>query len=349
MDGARVSAHHPSLVITSCGDPSLRGVTDVLSGLDGAQRARIADLRRHGRFFWLDVSLREAGHDRLIEALGVPEAALRVLPRSGDASASRKFHADGESVAFTLRCYVDAKARAGEAAFRLRPIEVRVVITTDYLLTLHEDPISLPAALAADLPQERSRRYVVYAVLDAMLDSTLDALEEVDLRVEGLAETWDDGGGGPVPRGALRAAGARLATMRRSATAQQPVFQRLRVEIGALPRFDTDDEPYFDRLDEQVDRLPASIDATANGMGMLLDLQLNERAYLVSFVATIFVPLTFVTGFFGMNFGWMVDHIDSPSAFWGLGIAIPVATAALSWRLLVRRFLVGDDPEARSG
>jgi magnesium transporter len=323
-------------------------VTDVLSGLDGAQRARIADLRRHGRFFWLDLSLREAGRDRLVEALGVPEAALRALPGSGDASTSRRFHADGESLAFTLRCYVDSKAQAGEAAFRLRPLEVRVVITTDYVLTLHEDPISLPAALAANLPQERSRRYVVYAVLDAMLNSTLDALEEVDLRVEGLA-TWDDGGGGPVPRGTLRAAGARLATMRRWATVQQAVFERLGVEIGALPRFDTDDEPYFDRLDQQVDRLPASIDATANGMGMLLDLQLNERAYLVSVVATIFVPLTFVTGFFGMNFGWMVDHIDSPIAFWGLGIAIPVATVALSWRVLLRRFLVGDDPEARSG
>jgi magnesium transporter len=324
-------------------------VTDVLSGLDGAQRARIADLRRHGRFFWLDLSLREAGRDRLVEALGVPEAALRALPGSGDAAASRMFHADGESVAFTLRCYVDSEAQAGEAAFRLRPLEVRVVITTDYLLTLHEEQISLPAALAADLPQERSRRYVVYAVLEAMLDSTLDALGEVDIRVEELAATWEDRGGGPVPRGALRAAGARLATMRRWATVQQPVFERLGVEIAALARFDTEHEPYFDRLDEQVDRLPASIDAAANGMGMLLDLQLNERAYLVSVVATIFVPLTFVTGFFGMNFGWMVDHIDSPIAFWGIGIAIPAATAALAWRLLLRRFLVGDDPEARSG
>jgi magnesium transporter len=324
-------------------------VTEVLSGLDGAQRARIADLRRHGRFFWLDLSLREAGRERLVEALGVPEAALVALPGYHDASASRRFHADGESLAFTLRCYVDSKAEAGEAAFRLRPLEVQVMITTDFLLTLHEDEISLPAALAADVPQERSRRYVVYAVLDAMLDSTFDALEEVELRVEGLAATSDDGGGRPVPRGALRGAAARLATMRRWATGQQAVFERLRVEIDALPRFDTENEPYFDRLDEQVDRLPASIDAAANGMGMLLDLQLNERAYLVSVVATIFVPLTFVTGFFGMNFGWMVDHIDSPIAFWGLGIAIPVATAALSWRLLVRRFLVGDDPEARSG
>ena len=58
------------------------------------------------------------------------------------------------------------------------------------------------------------------------------------------------------------------------------------------PPFDSGDERYFDRLDQQVDRLLASTDAAANGIGMMLDLQLNERAYLVSVLATIFVPLT---------------------------------------------------------
>jgi magnesium transporter len=77
-------------------------------------------------------------------------------------------------------------------------------------------------------------------------------------------------------------------------------------------------------------------------MGMVLDLQLNERAYVLSVVATIFVPLTFVTGFFGMNFGWMVDQGRHPVAFWLLGVAIPIATAALLWRLLVRPFVIGD-------
>jgi magnesium transporter len=78
-------------------------------------------------------------------------------------------------------------------------------------------------------------------------------------------------------------------------------------------------------------------------MGMLLDLQLNERAYLVSVLATIFVPLTFITGFFGMNFGWMVDQISTQIAFWLLGFIVPVAAGVLSWLLVVRRFLTGDD------
>jgi magnesium transporter len=130
--------------------------------------------------------------------------------------------------------------------------------------------------------------------------------------------------------------------MRRWVSAEQAVFARIGVEIGALRGFDTEDEPYFDRLYEQVNRLLASVDAAANGLAMLLDLQLNERAYVVSVVATIFVPLTLITGFFGMNFGWMVDQIETPIAFWLLGFLGPIAVGVLCWRFLVRRFLIGD-------
>jgi hypothetical protein len=44
-----------------------------------------------------------------------------------------------------------------------------------------------------------------------------------------------------------------------------------------------------------------------------------------------------------MNFGWMVDGIDTQVAFWLLGFVVPAAAAALSWRFLVRRFVMGDE------
>jgi hypothetical protein len=105
-------------------------VTNVLNGLDAAQQARVAALRAEGRFFWLDASLSETSRDDLVEALGVPEGALRALPGSGDAHAARTFHADGQSVAFTLLCYVEPEAPADEAAYRWQPVEVRVVVTS---------------------------------------------------------------------------------------------------------------------------------------------------------------------------------------------------------------------------
>jgi magnesium transporter len=316
-------------------------VSDVLYGFDAEQRERVAALRAEGRFFWLDVSLSEISRDALIEALAIPDGALRALSDSADTSASRRFHADGQSVVFGLRCYVESEPPADGTAYRLRPLDVSVVVTGEYLLTLHEVRVSLPAALAPDLPPERTQGYVVYSVLDAIVASTFDALEEVELRLDAIAET--SSGGWRETRAVLAESAARLATMRRWATAEHAVFERIGVEIGALRGFETSDEPYFDRLDEELDVLLASIDAAANAMGTLIDLQLNERAYVVSVVATIFVPLTFITGFFGMNFGWMVDHIDGQIAFVLLALVLPLATALAFWRLGVRRFLVGGD------
>ena len=309
-------------------------MTEVLTGLDAGNRERVAALRAEGRFFWLDASLSDTSRDELVDVLGVPEPATRGPSR---------VHADGESVDFVLRCYVATERPAEKAAYRLAPVQVQVVVTSNYLLTLHEERVALPAVLPVDLPQGRSKGYVVYSVLDAMLASASDALEEVEESLDSLAESLAGGGGGSVSRERLQTPVARLATMRRWVRAEQAVFQRVGLDIGALSGFDEPEERYLDRLEEQADRLLESIDAASNAMGIVLDLQLNERAYLVSVVATIFVPLTFITGFFGMNFGWMVDQVDTQVAFWLLGVVVPAAIAALLWLLLVRRFVRGDE------
>jgi magnesium transporter len=168
-------------------------------------------------------------------------------------------------------------------------------------------------------------------VLDAVLATTLDALEEVELRLDTLVAAWTEGDGGGVPRATLRQTGASLATMRRWVRNEQAIVERVGLETEALLDIGSAEKPYFDRLEDQIDRLLTSIDAAANAMGMVLDLQLNERAYVLSIVATIFVPLTFVTGFFGMNFGWMVDRVDSAFAFWLLGFIVP--THALAYEM----------------
>ena len=50
-------------------------------------------------------------------------------------------------------------------------------------------------------------------------------------------------------------------------------------------------------------------------------------------VATIFLPLTFLTGFFGQNFGWMVRQINTLEAFLicGVGASILTVTGLVLW------------------
>jgi magnesium transporter len=204
------------------------------------------------------------------------------------------------------------------------------------MLTLHEERVSLPQLLAPYLPEGRSEQYVVYAVLDAMVGTAFDALNEVELTLDDLAVMSTNLRAGRVRMATLRAMSSRLTRMRRRLGAERGLFERIAVELERVEGLAPDDERYFDRIAEQVNRLVDAIDAAANAMARLIDLRLNETSYWLTVVATIFLPLTFITGFFGMNFGWMVGQIDGELAFWLLGIGTPVAGVALIWRLVAR-------------
>src|SRR5919204_64649 len=162
----------------------------------------------------------------------------------------------------------------------------------------------------------RSEQYIVYAVLDAMVGTGFDALNDAELALEGLQLVTAGTANARVRMATLRAISVRLNAMRRRIGPQRGIFERVSQEIGQVEGLDADSERYFERIYEQLNRLIDGIDAAAGSMATLIDLRLNETMYWLTVVATIFLPLTFVTGFFGMNFGWMVDHIGSPLIFW---------------------------------
>ena len=56
----------------------------------------------------------------------------------------------------------------------------------------------------------------------------------------------------------------------------------------------------------------------------------GEQINRLTLVSLIFLPVTALSGFFGMNFNWMINHIESAKAFVALGVALPVLSVMIS-------------------
>jgi magnesium transporter len=299
---------------------------EVVEGLDAAARERVRSLLAAKRFFWVDVELAKTSPEELKAALDIPERALDALMGfEHDRPATRKFYADDAHVAFALSAYSGPD-----------PVEVHVLVTGDYLLTLHEEHVSLPELLEPHMPEGRTEQYIVYAVLDAMIGTAFDALNGLERSLDDQAVTSTDLRSGRIRMEELREISSRLSYMRRRFAPLRGGFERIGDEIGDIEGLERDNERYFDRVGRQVNRLVDAIDAAANSLAVLIDLRLNETNYWLTVVATIFLPLTFITGFFGMNFGWMVGEIDTQLAFWLLGVGGPVVGVLLILRVVVR-------------
>ena len=81
-----------------------------------------------------------------------------------------------------------------------------------------------------------------------------------------------------------------------------------------------------------------------------ISVQQNSTIEQLTILATVFLPLTFVTGFFGQNFGWLVRHIDGPASFviYGLGaLVVPLVLLFMWLRLRTQRASTATESRGR--
>ena len=133
--------------------------------------------------------------------------------------------------------------------------------------------------------------------------------------------------------------------MRRVITPMRDMFQRNADRIAELPGLETDDKLYFRDLYDGLIRVSELVDSYRDLLSGATDLyasmvanrqgEINKQ---LTIIATIFLPLTFLTGFFGQNFSALTGHILAHNwSFWWLGIGLEVLAVAAMFVLFKTR------------
>ena len=132
-----------------------------------------------------------------------------------------------------------------------------------------------------------------------------------------------------------------LVGMRKAVTPQRDAFARVMGGVAELPGLDDDDERYFRDVYDHLIRISDLIDSYRDLLTGAMDVylstvsnRLNAVMKQLTIIATIFLPLTWLTGFFGQNFGFEVRHIGGWASFVGLGIGTELLGLVGAARLL---------------
>jgi magnesium transporter len=127
--------------------------------------------------------------------------------------------------------------------------------------------------------------------------------------------------------------------MRRVITPMRDMFQRSGDRIASLPGLQTDDKLYFRDLYDGLIRTSDLVDSYRDLLSGATDMYLSQVANKqgeinkqLTIIATIFLPLSFLTGFFGQNFTFLTGQVINQTwTFWVLGIGLLVASVAVLW------------------
>jgi magnesium transporter len=299
--------------------------------------ATIAELRQKDEFFWLDLDTPdEQTLERLSDQLTWHPLAVED---------TREWHQrpklDDYQDHVLLVYYGVRPTSEPEDA---KPLEVHLYVHGGYVVTIHRGCSEL--ALIRKRAQRRqpgSEQHLVYMILDGLTDTYFPVLEAIDNEIDVLEnEITLDARHHQVER--MFRLKRHLLQLRRVIGPMRDIFSTRLDALEELPGLQKGSRNYFRDIWDHLTRIAEQIDSYRDVLSSAMDVYLssvsnrvNDVMKQLTVIATIFLPLTFLTGFFGQNFGWMVEHIDTPAAFFGIGIGGLVVCCVILFGFFRRR------------
>ncbi|XXQ67907.1 magnesium/cobalt transporter CorA [Neisseriaceae bacterium B1] len=224
---------------------------------------------------------------------------------------------------------------------KLHNDSVYLIIGTDYILSFQKKPLGLFSDLhqqfAANKYQIRSKsiEFLAYHFIDRIVDDYFNALEQFNECVESLdnqlfKQTGED-----------ETLLAKIHKLKRDATKFQRNLIPMREIAGQLLRgrfdvFSNDTHLYLRDVYDHILQLIESLDAARDTVVSMMDVQLsfqsnrlNQQMRVLTVITIIFMPLTVITGIYGMNFDNMPELHWQYGYFMVLGLLLMIIVSLL--------------------
>lgn len=202
---------------------------------------------------------------------------------------------------------------------RFETEQVGIILGEGWLLTIQEGKPGdvfdvVRASLRNGRPVARASGadHLLYLILDALVSACFPILEQFGARAERLEDVIMDEGKGDTVRAAIQDLRRDLLTVRRIAWPQRDALAIL--ERDELPFIRPETRTFLRDVHDMGSRVIDFVETNRDVVASLMDLHLahvaqrtNEIMRVLTVVTTIFVPLTFIVGWYGMNFRYMPE------------------------------------------
>ena len=228
---------------------------------------------------------------------------------------------------------------------RLNAGELDVFVGPDYIVTLPTvelRPVTRLFQRCYDNPDLRHSLFsrgsgrLLYEILDDLYDYCFPILDKIALKLRQIDEEIDD----VTPRAKERVRDIHkvkqeIISYRKIVRPQRPTLRQL--ERGVERFLPEELELYFDdivdaseRIWDLLDNYKEVVEALEDTNESLISHQQNDILYVLTIFSVVMLPLTFITGLFGMNVRF--PGFDTAQAFWAiLGMFAVVLLAMLGF------------------
>jgi magnesium transporter len=305
-----------------------------------------------GTFFWLDLDLHDPGpeddiKDLLVDTFHFHPVAVEAAQQFGQRPRIDEYKDFVHVVTF------------GVASNGKDVVEVHCFVTEKIIISIHQGNCPALAEVKTRVANHHSATaappqvVILYLIMDTLIDSFFPLLSAFDDAIDDLESsilknpTEDQ-------LGTLFGMKRQILTIRKVITPQRDMISSLNGGMVQIPGMTDQGGAYFRNLYDHLIRISDMVDGYRDLVSGAMDThlsmvsnRLNVVMKQLAVIATVFMPLGFLTGFFGQNFGWPIAHLqENLRTFLLVGICPELVAIGILFLLFKRRGWLGSGPTA---